>query len=37
MRTQMPVREEHARLAAGESDIAGRAVFAWVLVPAASS
>jgi len=35
MRTQMPVREEHARLAAGESDIAGRAVFAWVLVPAA--
>lgn len=30
-----PVREASADLAAGESDIAGRAVFAWVLVPAA--
>jgi hypothetical protein len=35
MGTETPVRVEHARLGAGESDIAGRAVFAWVLVPAA--
>ncbi len=39
MGTQAPVRgtriDRAADLAAGESDIAGRAVFAWVLVPAA--
>jgi hypothetical protein len=35
MRTETPVPETPARLAAGEADIAGRAVFAWVLVPAA--
>ncbi len=35
MRTKTPVREAPAHLAAGEADIAGRAVFAWVLVPAA--
>ena len=35
MGTQTPMREPSAHLAAGESDIAGRAVFAWVLVPAA--
>jgi hypothetical protein len=35
MGTQTPVRGEHTRLRAAESDIAGRAVFAWVLVPAA--
>ncbi|HMN97866.1 MAG TPA: hypothetical protein PKD59_00465 [Miltoncostaeaceae bacterium] len=39
MGTETPVREatgdRTADLAAGESDIAGRAVFAWVLVPAA--
>ncbi len=30
-----PAGEGPARLGAGESDVAGRAVFAWVLVPAA--
>ena len=35
MVTQTPVRQEAAHLGAQESDIAGRAVFAWVLVPAA--
>ena len=35
MGTETLVRETPAELAAGESDIAGRAVFAWVLVPAA--
>jgi len=35
MGTQAPVSEAPADLAPGESDIAGRAVFAWVLVPAA--
>lgn len=35
MATQTPAREEPAELGAAESDIAGRAVFAWVLVPAA--
>jgi len=35
MGTEPPMRDAPAHLAAGESDIAGRAVFAWVLVPAA--
>ncbi len=35
MGTETPMRDAPAHLAAGESDIAGRAVFAWVLVPAA--
>ena len=35
MGTERPMRDAPAHLAAGESDIAGRAVFAWVLVPAA--
>lgn len=32
---ETPVRPETTHLGAHESDIAGRAVFAWVLVPAA--
>jgi hypothetical protein len=35
MDTGTSVREAPAQLGAAESDIAGRAVFAWVLVPAA--
>ena len=35
MGTRAPVREATADLGPAESDIAGRAVFAWVLVPAA--
>lgn len=33
--TKTPTREAPTHLAAGEADIAGRAVFAWVLVPSA--
>jgi hypothetical protein len=35
MGTSTPVREGSAHLGAREADVAGRAVFAWVLVPAA--
>jgi hypothetical protein len=35
MMVETPVREGQTHLGARESDIAGRAVFAWVLVPAA--
>src|SRR5689334_2280955 len=35
MVTETPARRDATHLGAQESDIAGRAVFAWVLVPAA--